>query len=96
MALTLRLDENELEKLEEIREFLDIKTASGTLKDLIKRFMPLQRDRDNTTLELHELEAKHNRLCRSIRDMEAAKLEIETITREHNIARIASGSWGED
>ena len=66
MALTIRLKKEEKVKLEEISSFLCVSTSSGTIKEMISLYMPLQREKDRYEFDLHQLKSDHYDLIQCI------------------------------
>jgi hypothetical protein len=82
MALTLRLDPQEKALLDEISGFLGENTSSGTVKAMIKNYLPLQKSFDRTRFELNQIQIKHEKLCRSLRSIEDEKSRIHNLINE--------------
>lgn len=82
MALTLRLDTDEKEVLDQISEFLGEITSSGTLKLMIKNYMPIQKSLDRTRFELNQVQIKYEKLCRSLQTIEDEKSRIHNLIKE--------------
>jgi uncharacterized protein (DUF1778 family) len=82
MALTLRLDPQEKELLDEISNFLGENTSSGTLKAMIRNYLNLQKLADRTKFELNQIQVKHEKLCRSLLSIENEKTRIQNLINE--------------
>jgi hypothetical protein len=82
MALTLRLEPDEKEALDQISEFLRESTLSGTLKLMIKNYMPIQKTLDRIRFELNQVQIKYEKLCRSLQNIEDEKERIQNLIKE--------------
>ena len=78
MAFTLRLNEREQAALEEIQEFLEFKTASSAIKEVICDYMLLRRELDNLKFSNNQLSNNHYKLCSSLKDVVAVLQEHDS------------------
>jgi hypothetical protein len=73
---------DEKKALDQISESLRESTLSGTLKLMIKNYMPIQKTLDRTRFELNQVQIKYEKLCRSLQNIEDEKERIQNFIKE--------------
>ncbi len=73
MALTLRLDQSELDALEKIKQLEGISTASGAIKKLIVNYEQMLADYQKSKLENKKLEQELKKFHKVVKDYIEAK-----------------------
>jgi hypothetical protein len=82
MALTVRLNPNEIECLKELQEFTGSTTQTGAIRTVIATHLALQRCYDQSKFTLNQVKTIHEKLIKTLQSQARNNEIIEQIIED--------------